>query len=162
MCELQNEYEYKRSRRLCRLWTESRKLLSIPARFWFGWRTRLRCLRLMGVRVGDSYLGRDCLFDEEVPELITIGDGVVVSSRVIFAAHDSLRHVVGPIHIANGAFIGIGAIILPGVAIGEDAVVAAGAVVTHSVPPGVTVAGVPARPIRRTAHMDVTSSEAYA
>jgi maltose O-acetyltransferase len=50
-----------------------------------------------------------------------------------------------PVGIGAGAWIGARAILLPGVTIGDGAVVAAGAVVTHDVPPNVLVSGVPAR-----------------
>jgi maltose O-acetyltransferase len=50
-----------------------------------------------------------------------------------------------PIRIGADAWIGGGAILLPGVSIGEGAIVAAGAVVTRDVPAGTTVAGNPAR-----------------
>jgi maltose O-acetyltransferase len=53
-----------------------------------------------------------------------------------------------PISIGANAWLGGGAIVLPGVTIGEDAVVGAGAVVTKDVPPHVVVAGNPARVIR--------------
>lgn len=53
-----------------------------------------------------------------------------------------------PIVIRRGAWIGAGAIILPGVTIGEHSIVAAGAVVTKSVPDNVIVAGNPARVMR--------------
>jgi len=51
--------------------------------------------------------------------------------------------------IEQGASIGAGAVILPGIVIGRDAMVGAGSVVTKSVPAGSTVAGNPARIIRR-------------
>jgi acetyltransferase-like isoleucine patch superfamily enzyme len=154
MLELLDEREYKASRPVPRLLAQVRKPLGLLARMWFGWRWRARILRMMGVHIGDAYVGRECLFDEEVPELITIESGVVISSGVIVAAHDSYRHIVGPVRICREAFIGIGAIVLPGVEIGEHAVVAAGAVVTRSVAPYTMVAGVPAKVIKR---LDSTS-----
>jgi acetyltransferase-like isoleucine patch superfamily enzyme len=49
-----------------------------------------------------------------------------------------------PVHIADNVWIGMGALILKGVSIGENSIVAAGAIVTKSVPPNVIVAGNPA------------------
>jgi len=141
--------EYKRTRPIPQWLAHTRKLLSYPARFALGWKFRRQCLRWMGVKMGDSYAGRDCLFDEEAPELITIEDAVTLSSRVVIATHDSWRNVVAPVHIGRAAFIGIGAILLPGVTVGERAVVAAGAVVTKDVEAGTIVGGSPARLIRR-------------
>jgi tetrahydrodipicolinate N-succinyltransferase len=139
--------EYRRTRRIPQWLAHLRKPLGLPARFAYGWRLRRRCLRWMGVRIGDSYVGRDCLFDEEAPELITIGDGVTISSRVIIATHDQARGIAARVEVRDGSFVGIGAIVLPGVTIGEGAVVGAGAVVTRSVEPGVVVGGSPARPL---------------
>lgn len=56
--------------------------------------------------------------------------------------------VCKPIHIKRNAWIGAAATILPGVTIGENAIVAAGAVVTRDVPDNAVVAGVPARVVR--------------
>jgi maltose O-acetyltransferase len=55
---------------------------------------------------------------------------------------------VRPVTIGNGAWLGARCTILPGVNVGEGAIVAAGAVVTHDVPANTMVAGVPARAIR--------------
>jgi maltose O-acetyltransferase len=54
----------------------------------------------------------------------------------------------GPIVIGNGVWIASNAVILPGVTVGDGAVVAAGAVVTKDVAPNTLVGGVPARAIR--------------
>jgi len=104
-------------------------------------------------------------------EEITLGRAVVVSYQVTIADSDfhprdpvarrrdaiaSAPYAVGlerpqfdsaPVHVGDGAWIGIGAIILKGVRIGANARVQAGAVVPHDVPAGATVAGNPARVI---------------
>lgn len=146
---LWDEWDYKKRRGLPVWRGHARKLFSLIARFWFGWHWRIRALRWMGVNIADSYVGRDCMFDEEVPELITVESNVTISVRVVIVAHDSFRHVVGPVRIGRLAFIGVGAIILPGVTIGEGAVIAAGAVVNRSVPAFHMAGGVPARILRR-------------
>jgi sugar O-acyltransferase (sialic acid O-acetyltransferase NeuD family) len=56
--------------------------------------------------------------------------------------------VSGSVHLADGATIGTGANVLPGVTVGAGAFVGAGAVVNADVAPGITVAGVPAKPTR--------------
>jgi acetyltransferase-like isoleucine patch superfamily enzyme len=55
---------------------------------------------------------------------------------------------VRPVRVQEGADIGTGAILLPGVTVGRGSIVGAGAVVTRDVPAGAIVAGVPARFIR--------------
>jgi acetyltransferase-like isoleucine patch superfamily enzyme len=54
----------------------------------------------------------------------------------------------GHIHIGSGAHIGTGATIIQGVKIGAGCIVGAGAVVVDDVPEGITVVGVPARPVK--------------
>jgi acetyltransferase-like isoleucine patch superfamily enzyme len=58
--------------------------------------------------------------------------------------------ILQPIHIKNNAWIGAGATILPGVTIGENSIVAAGAVVNKDVPANTIVGGVPAKIIKET------------
>jgi len=81
-----------------------------------------------------------------------IGDDVFISINVSTVNDNVMgkagyeEHVVGP-NIADRAVIGAGAIILPGISIGQAATVGAGAVVTRDVAPNGTVMGVPARPV---------------
>ncbi len=85
---------------------------------------------------------------------ITIGRNVYISSEVVL--NDADAHHMGyegyelskPIVIEDNVWIGMRAIILKGVAIGEGSVIAAGSVVTKSVPPHSLAAGVPARVIK--------------
>ena len=59
-----------------------------------------------------------------------------------------------PVRIGENAWIGAGAIVLPGVSIGRDSIIGAGSVVTHSVPDGCVAAGNPCRVIRRLGEKD--------
>ena len=89
---------------------------------------------------------------------ITIDDGVMIGPnvRIVTDNHDFENHDFEnrmvlrckPVHIDRNAWIGVGAIILPGVTIGENAVVAAGAVVTKDVAPNTIVGGNPAKFIK--------------
>ena len=84
---------------------------------------------------------------------ITIDDGVMIGPnvRIVTDNHVFQNRMVlrcKPVHIERNAWIGVGAIILPGVTIGENAVVAAGAVVTKDVAPNAIVGGNPAKFIK--------------
>ena len=89
---------------------------------------------------------------------IQVGDGVMIGEYVSIRdanhiiGHEDIRnsgHTGAPIVICRNAWIGRGAVILAGVTIGENSVVAANAVVTRDVPANTVVAGVPARPLSR-------------
>ncbi len=62
-------------------------------------------------------------------------------------AHIAVAHLGGGASIGEGVFLALGSIVLPGLHVGDWAVVGAGAVVTRNVAPATTVVGVPARPI---------------
>lgn len=85
---------------------------------------------------------------------IQIDDGVSLAPGVRIATinHDfNNRHTIytyGKVHIKKNAWIGIGASIMPGVTIGENAVVAGGAVVSKDVPDNAVVGGAPAKIIK--------------
>lgn len=83
---------------------------------------------------------------------ITIGDNVLIGPKVNILTEEhpvtpSERKalMVKPVVIKNGAWIGAGATILPGVTVGENSIVAAGAVVNKDVPDNTIVGGVPAK-----------------
>ena len=84
---------------------------------------------------------------------ITIDEGVQIGPEVCLVTtnHNLEERMViqcKPIHICRGAWIGARALILPGVTIGENAVVAGGAVVTKDVPADTAVGGNPAKVIK--------------
>ena len=85
---------------------------------------------------------------------ITIEDDVLVAANVqlISNNHDPQEHAIltcKPVVLKRNCWIGAGATILPGVTVGENAIVAAGAVVSKDVEPNTIVGGIPAKLIKR-------------
>jgi maltose O-acetyltransferase len=103
-----------------------------------------------------SVINPSVILDGRFP--LTIGSHVSISIRSIILTleHDlsdhDFRPVGAPVKIGDRVFIGAGAIVLPGVRIGEGAAVAAGAVVTKDVEPFTVVGGVPAKCIGSRPH----------
>ena len=108
------------------------------------------------ITVGKNvFINSGCRFQDQGG--ISIGDGTLIGHNVVLA---TLNHGISPderhdlfpapIHIGKNVWIGANATVLPGVTIGDNAVIAAGAVVTKDVPANVVVAGVPAKVIRKT------------
>ncbi|HOD81237.1 MAG: dTDP-3-amino-3,6-dideoxy-alpha-D-galactopyranose 3-N-acetyltransferase [Planctomycetes bacterium ADurb.Bin126] len=139
-----------------------------------GRNTRVFCFaNLYGCTVGDdtkigafveiqknAHIGSRCKISSHtfICEGVTIEDECFVGHGVMFtndkfpratatggALQTEADWTVIPTRICRGASIGSGAVIICGVTIGEGAMIGAGAVVTRDVPPGATVAGVPAR-----------------
>ena len=103
--------------------------------------------RLLGMDVGSGVAwGLESTPDVFWPELITVEDNAVIGYDATILCHEFLHdeYRTGEVVVRENAMIGAGAIVLPGVEIGEGARVAANSLVTEDVPPGATVAGVPA------------------
>ena len=120
----------------------------------------------LGARYTPSlHIGDDCSIGQNFVvgciDEVTIGDRVLISSNAfigdtIHGYRDVDRAIIdqqlekrGAVRIEDGAFIGINAIVLPGLTIGRNAVVGAGAVVTRDVPAHSVAVGNPAHIIRR-------------
>lgn len=82
------------------------------------------------------------------PRGIHIGDGAQVLNGAMILSHDACRRLKTDTYIGKDCLVGVRAIILPGVTIGDSSIVAAGAVVSKDVPPHSVVAGNPARVVK--------------
>lgn len=135
-------------------------------------------LRLLGAKIGKRVVfypgvwimpGRKLVLGDDVDlaygVLLTTGGGMTIGDRTLIGYRTqilSTNHVIPPkgerifnaghvgkaVTISNDVWIGANCVILPGVTIGEGAVIAAGAVVTKDIPPHCIAAGVPAKVIR--------------
>jgi len=107
-------------------------------------------LRRIGITVGERVSwGLESTPDVFWPELVTVGDHAIIGYDATILCHEFLQdeYRTGEVVVGERAMIGAGAIVLPGVEIGAEAQVAANSLVTEDVPPGTTVAGVPAEPV---------------
>ena len=148
------------------IWTHSLSLLTM---FSFPYQVTVALHRMRGVKIGkQSHVARGVMLDERNPELIEIGKGVAVTSGVMilwhqrdlsdykpgmYAMHCPFKE--GKVVVKDGAHLGIGCIIMPGVTIGEGAIIGAGAVVTHDIPPYCVAVGMPAKVIKTFEKKDI-------
>jgi maltose O-acetyltransferase len=119
-------------------------------------RAPFQCDYGWNIYLGDGvFINFNAVFLDVVP--VHIGDGTQVGPNVQFYAADHPRDPAirktglesgKPIVIGKNVWIGGGAILLPGVKVGDDAVIGAGSVVTRDVAAGATVVGNPARQIQ--------------
>jgi len=110
--------------------------------------------RWMGMRVGETTsVGLEATMDIFFPELITLGDDCIVGYNTTILCHEFLVHEyrTGPVTVGKRASIGANCTILPGVTIGDGAIVSAHSLVNRDVPPGAFYGGVPARDLHEAA-----------
>ncbi len=156
-----------------------KKMVNINRRYRFEyWRRRLQ-----GLGDGTNFYGRVVIYNPQnvtvganstlnegviiiaKTEGIHIGNHVRISANVLIAGTGldtdnwsvPYKHVSKPVDIEDGVWIGSGAQIMPGIRLGRQCVVAAGAVVTRDVEPSTIVAGVPARIVSKAG--DANKSE---
>ena len=138
------------------------RILHIIAYVTFPYQITVFLHRLRGVKIGKkSHIARLVSIDDRNPELIEIGNGVAITTGVMILSHQRdfknykpgmyAMHCPfkeGKVIIKDGAHIGIGAIIMPGVTIGKGTVIGAGAVVTSNIPDYCIAVGMPAEVIK--------------
>ena len=109
------------------------------------------------ITIGDNvFINAGCKFQDQGG--VYIGDETFIGHNVVLATldHDidpEKRHMLhsAPIHIGKRVWIGSNVVITKGVTIGDNSVIAAGAVVTKDIPANVVAGGVPARVIKEIA-----------
>ena len=112
--------------------------------------------------MGEVVIGRDALigYGSVVIGPVVVDDDVLLAQNVVLSAlnhsyEDTRRPIrvqgvtTAPIHVGRGSWLGAHAVVLPGVSIGVNCVIAAGAVVTKDVPDFSVAVGTPARVVRR-------------
>lgn len=140
----------------------------IRARFrkWLNEEYWMEDYKKMGMKIGKNCdINPGLMVDYSHCWLIELEDRVTLAPQVYLLAHDAstkrtLNHTrLGRVLIKAGAFIGARSIIMPGVTVGENAIVAAGSVVTKSVESNTIVGGNPAKFIMTTEDFFAKSTE---
>lgn len=124
---------------------------------------RPRIMRKMGCHVGKGcFIGDHVIIDLGHAEMITVEDGVSIAggSRLLCHQRDfseyfvgsdynKLRYSIKPIVLKKGCLIGMESFVLPGVTVGEGAIVGAGSLVTKDIPAWTMATGRPAKVVKQ-------------
>lgn len=100
----------------------------------------------LGMKIGDkTAVALMVMMDIMFPEKISIGRNSIIGYNTTILAHEYLinEYRLGDVVIGSNVMVGANSTILPGVVIGDGAIIAAGSVVTKDVPPGAFVGGNP-------------------
>lgn len=152
-----------------RHWTDAKSPVTVALNYLVIWLIRVSpslqlkswLLRRLGATVGSGVSwGLEATPDVFWPERITLGDDVIVGYDSVLLCHEFLQdeYRLGDVVVGDRAMLGAKVTVLPGVHIGADAQVAANSLVADDVPPGTTVAGVPAEPVEDDADDEAGAS----
>jgi len=125
-------------------------------------KNRPRILRKLGCKVGkDVFVGDYVRIDLSHADMITIDDHAHIASGTRLLCHQrnmsdycvgddyaKLGYIIKPIHLCKGSLVGMDSFIMPGVTIGEGAIVGAGSLVTKDVPAWTVATGRPAKVVK--------------
>ncbi len=125
-------------------------------------KNRPRILRKLGCKVGKNvFVGDYVRIDLSHADMITIDDHAHIASGTRLLCHQrnmsnycvgddyaKLGYIIKPIHLCKGSLVGMDSFIMPGVTIGEGAIVGAGSLVTKDVPAWTVATGRPAKVVK--------------
>ena len=123
-------------------------------------------LRKLGCKIGKNvFVGDFVRIDLSHPDMITIDDHAHIASGVRLLCHQrdmrdycvgddyaKLGYIIKPIHLCKGSLVGMDSFVMPGVTIGEGAIVGAGSLVTKDVPAWTIATGRPAKVVKEIPH----------
>jgi acetyltransferase-like isoleucine patch superfamily enzyme len=122
--------------------------------------------RAQGVRIGRStYISPKAYLDTHKPGRIVVGENCYITRNVVILCHTDTKRggprglwaeaggarEYGDVVIGNNVFIGVNSVVMPGVTIGDDAIIGALTLVDRDIPPGKVAVGIPARIVGATA-----------
>ncbi|MGI6575014.1 MAG: acyltransferase [bacterium] len=113
--------------------------------FWF---KNLLYRHLLGMKVGkNAAIGLMVMVDVFFPQEISVGENTIIGYNCTLLGHEFLQTEWrrGPVKIGRNVLIGANTTVLPGVTIGDGAIVSACSLVNKDVPPGAKVGGVPVK-----------------
>ena len=130
-------------------------------------------LRKIGCHIGkDVFVGSDVWIDSGHADLIYIGDKTHITARTVLLCHKkdlsnyyrgddyaSLPYIKGEIHIGEGCSTGTGTMIMPGVTIGDGAIIGAYSLVTKDIPAWTIAIGRPAKVVKTIKELDTQAEE---
>jgi maltose O-acetyltransferase len=143
----------------CRALARSRWARRVRAVVWAKTRgyPAVEDLILRGLVMGSNVtLTRNVVLDPAHCHLISIGDDSILAPEVLVLAHDASTKIhlgyarIARVEIGARVFIGARCVVLPGVKIGDDAIIGAGSVVSRDVEAGMVAVGAPARAVMST------------